>query len=101
MAGDDGILSGPIDLDGPRRPRVTYPTVEGVRGLVVKQRGTPYVGTIVECGHERVTIRDRSGREHLVRLDVGGFEVDGTACTLVKPRPRPAASAAPAARTAS
>lgn len=101
MAGDDGILSGPIDLDGPRRPRTTYPSVEAVRGMDVKQRGTPFSGTVVECGHERITIRDRSGREHLVRLASGGFEVDGRAVTLVKPRYRPPAGQDPVARTAS
>ncbi|MDQ6747537.1 MAG: DUF3097 domain-containing protein, partial [Candidatus Dormibacteraeota bacterium] len=103
MARDDGILSGPIDLDGPRRPRTTYPTVEGVKGLVVKQRGTPFTGTIVECGHERVTVRDSAGREHLLRLAAGGFEVDGRPCTIVKPKPAPRSTSAPAgaARTAS
>lgn len=103
VARDDGILSGPIDLDGPRRPRSTYPAVEGVKGLIVKQRGTPFTGTIVECGHERVTVRDRAGREHLLRLAAGGFEVDGQPCTIVKPKPvpRPSSTAGAPVRTAS
>ncbi len=86
----DGILSGPIDLDGPRRPRTTYAEVEAVPGLVVTQRGTPFTGRIVEAAADRVVIRDqRTGAEHLCRLSPGGFEVDGRAVTLVRPRPRP------------
>ncbi len=99
MARDDGILSPPIDLDGPRRPRTTYPTVEAARGLVVKQRGTPFSGTVVECGTDRVSVRGRDGREFVVRLRPGAFEVDGRAVTLVRPRPAP--SAAVPAHTAS
>jgi len=51
----------------------------------VKQRGTPLVGTVVEAEHDRVLLRDRSGREHLVRLAKGAFVVDGQNVTLVKP----------------
>ncbi len=95
----DGILSEPIDLDGPRRPRVTYPEVVAVPGLAVKQRGTPFTGVVVEAGHDRVLLRDRHGREHLLRLAPGGFEVDGRPVTLV--RPRPAATPTAPSRTAS
>ena len=42
---NDGILSGPIDLDGPARPRDRHPVVAARPGLVVKQRGTPVTGT--------------------------------------------------------
>ncbi len=100
MAAGDGILSGPIDLDGPRRPRVAYPVAEAVPGLVVNQRGTPFRGTVVEARADRVTILDAAGRQHLCRLAPGGFEVDGRAVTLVAPKARPAAAAGPA-RTAS
>lgn len=96
---NDGILSEPIDLDGPRRPRATYPELPAEVGLVVKQRGTPLNGTILEAGHDRVLVRDDHGREHWLRLAKGGFEVDGRAVTLVKPPPVP--RAATIARTAS
>lgn len=100
MAYGDGILSGPIDLDGPRKPRNTYPKVEAVPGLIVSQRGTPFTGAVVEARGELVRLRDQfTGHEHRCRLAPGGFEVDGQAVTLVVPKPRSAATAA--SRTAS
>jgi hypothetical protein len=100
MAEGDGILSGPIDLDGPRRPRTVYPSVPAEPGLLVTQRGTPFTGRIVEARGDRMIIRDeRTGREHLCRLTPGGFEIDGRPVTLVPPVARPAAGPVP--RTAS
>jgi hypothetical protein len=99
MALGDGILSGPIDLDGPRKPRITYRKVEATAGLAVKQRGTPVQGTVVEMRGDRLTLRDRRGREHVLRVQAGGFEVDGQAVTLVPARAVP--TAGPAGRTAS
>jgi hypothetical protein len=96
----DGILSGPLDLDGPRRRRPTYPTVEGKAGLEVLHRATGVEGTIIGFEHGGVAIQDRNtGNRRLVRLDPGGFQVAGRAVTLVPPRP--ARTAQPASRTAS
>jgi hypothetical protein len=84
----DGILSGPIDLDGPRRARPTYPAVEGRPGLAVLHRATGVEGTVVGFEHGGVALRDRhSGARRLVRLDPGGFRSDGRAVTLLPPRP--------------
>src|SRR5262245_54372214 len=98
----DGILSGPLDLDGPRRTRPTYPEVEGRPGLAVLHRATGVEGTVVGFEHGGVALRDRhSGARRLVRLDPGGFLVDGRAVTLVPPRSaRPGSDRRPA-RTAS
>ena len=90
---DPGILAGPIDLDGPRRPLVTYPEVPATPGLVVKQRGAPLVATVVEALDDRVLVRDRRGAEHWLRTAKGAFEVDGRFVTLVRPRPERAAAA--------
>jgi hypothetical protein len=95
-----GILGGPIDLDGPKRPRRTYVELEATPGLVVKQRGAPTSGEVLECLADRVLVRDRHGAEHWMALAPGGFEVDGTAVTLVRPRPDPGAPSA-VRRTAS
>jgi hypothetical protein len=87
MAGD-GILSGPIDVDGPRRPSVPErpapvgtrieSLVAGVSGVVAGFRGS------------HVVIRDGGGREHLVRADPGLFRIDGVRCTPVPgPPPEP------------
>ena len=100
MPRGDGILSGPLDIDGPRRRQPTYPDVEGTPGLEVLHRATGVEGTIIGFEHGGVAIRDRNTRSRrLVRLDPGGFRVKGRSVTLVPPRP----ARAPAAprRTAS
>jgi hypothetical protein len=84
----DGILSGPLDIDGPRRRPPTYPTVEGRVGLEVLHRSTGVEGTIIDFEHGGVAIRDRNtGNRRLVRLDPGGFRVGRRAVTLVPPKP--------------
>jgi hypothetical protein len=84
----DGILSGPIDLDGPRRRPPTHPEVEGRRGQTVFHRATGVEGTVLGFEHGGVAILDRhTGARRLVRLDPGGFRVDGRTVTLVRPRP--------------
>jgi len=96
----DGILSGPLDIDGPRRRRPTHPEVEGSPGLEVLHRATGVEGTVIGFEHGGVAIHDRNtGTRRLVRLDPGGFRVQGRTVTLVAPRPRRAP--APARRTAS
>ena len=86
----DGILSGPLDIDGPRRRRPTYPTVEGRAGLEILHRATGVEGTIIGFEHGGVAIRDRNtGNRRLVRLDPGGFRVGDRAVTLRPPKPAP------------
>jgi hypothetical protein len=99
---NDGILSGPIDLDGPARPRHQHPTMAARPGLVVKQRGTPITGVVIGLVNGVLQVRDRQGFEHRMTLVRGGFEVDGQVVTLVGPRgPAPGTSTPAAARTAS
>ena len=93
----DGILAGPIDLDGPSRSRSTYPTVPAKAGLIVEHRASGLVGLVVRCSSTIVVLLDRQGRDCPVRLLPGGFLVEGAAVTLVPP---PAAADAPG-RTAS
>jgi hypothetical protein len=92
----DGILSGPLDIDGPRRQRPTYPAVEGRPGLSVRHRATGIEGTVLRFEHGGVAVRDRhSGARRLLRPEPGAFLVDGQRVTLVPPKP---AGATPAAR---
>jgi Protein of unknown function (DUF3097) len=87
----DGILSGPLDIDGPRRQRPTYPSVEGTPGLAVRHRATGIEGTVLRFEHGGVAVRDRhSGARRLLRIDPGAFLVDGQRVTLVPPKPAPA-----------
>lgn len=88
----DGILSEPIDLDGPRRRRPTYPTVEAVPGLAITPRGERGAWTVVSARADQLYARDPQGRQHLLRPVPGGFTVEGRAVTLVAPRPRPQAT---------
>ncbi|HEX5367514.1 MAG TPA: DUF3097 family protein [Acidimicrobiales bacterium] len=84
----DGILSGPLDVDAPRRRRATYPEVACTPGLEVLHRATGVEGTVIGFEHGGVALRDRhTGRRRLVRTDPGGFRVQGRAVTLVSPRP--------------
>ena len=88
MPGGDGILSGPLDLDAPRRAPTRCPEVEGRPGLAVLHRATGVEGTVLGFEHGGVALRDRrSGARRLVRLDPGGFRVHGRSVTLVPPRP--------------
>jgi hypothetical protein len=84
----DGILSGPPDIDGPRRRLPSHPRVEGRPGLEVLHRASGVEGTLVGFEHGGVAIRDRdTGNRRLVRLDPGGFRVGGRTVTLVPPQP--------------
>lgn len=82
----DGILSEPLDLDGPRNPRTTYRSVAATPGLTVKQRGTPINGTVIGVINGYLHVRDRHGYEHRMVLRAGGFDVNGETVTLVEPR---------------
>ena len=87
----DGILSGPIDLSR-GRPGASYPSVPAARGLVIEHRATGLVGSIESFADVRVVVRDRHGDAHALRPMPGGFLVEGRPCTLVAPRPGPAAA---------
>jgi len=82
---DRGILSGLPDLDGPGRTRQTYPTVEASPGRIVEHRASGLVGFVVRVSSGVVVLRDRRGRECPVRLQPGGFVVDGQVVSLVPP----------------
>jgi hypothetical protein len=85
MAGGDGILSGPIDLDGPRRVPRTFPTVVAAPGLVVQDRASGVIAVVESCTAAAVMLRDHAGRRFSVRPLPGGFVVEGAACTLAPP----------------
>ena len=51
--------------------------------MVVEHRPSGAVGAVVEIAAGRITIRDRHGRDQLLKLAEGAFLVEGRACTLV------------------
>lgn len=93
-----GILSEPLDLDDDTpRSRRKPPVIPATPGLEVEVRGTQVWGVVIEIDSAFVTIRDRSGRDHKVRLRDGAFDVQGRQVTLTRPK----ADASAASRTAS
>ena len=82
----------PLDVDGPRRRPPSFPTVPVRPGMVVEHRLTGVTGAVVELAHGGVTLRDRHGRDHLLRLTDGAFLVDGRPCTLAVERTAPSAA---------
>jgi hypothetical protein len=84
----DGILSGPIDIDGPVRRRPQYPTVPAPPGLAVEHRGTATRGVVLRVNRDWVVLRDRAGREHTHHNRPGAFLVADRPVTLVAPPPR-------------
>ena len=71
-----------------------YRNVEGQAGLVVRHRATGIDGTVVRFEHGGVAVVDRhSGARRLLRVDPGGFLVDGERVTLVPPTITPVRSA--------
>ena len=82
---NDGIVSGPIDLDGPHHRRPTYRAVAAQPGLVVEHRSTGTVGAVVSFKPQRVVVRDRHGRDHALQPRDGAFLVAGQPVALRPP----------------
>ena len=102
----DGILSGPIDLDGRRRVAATYPPVAVSAGDTVIERSTGARLVVVSVNATQVVVRDAPGAQRRLRNHPGAFTVDGRAVTLVAartadPRRRRAPRAARSPRLAS
>ncbi len=98
---DDGLLAGPLDINGPRRQAPVYPVIEARRGVMLQHRDTGQVGVLVDFSPPRLTLRDAEGRNHVLRYDAGGVRanVDGTTVAVSLRPPSPAAR--PAVITAS
>jgi Protein of unknown function (DUF3097) len=80
----DGLMTDPAEIDEPVRRR-TYPRVGATRGLtVLLDSGAEAV--VVDCNDTTVSLRDRSGRDRVVRNIAGAFTVDGRRVTLVSQR---------------
>jgi hypothetical protein len=85
----DGIISGPVDLDG-RHPGPPAPRlVEARRGLVVEHRVSGVVGSITSFNDQVVVLNDRRCVDRPLRVQPGGFLLDGEVITLSAPRTAP------------
>ena len=97
----NGILSGPIDLDGGRPAPRVYPKVEARPGLEVAERGTNVAGVVISLAKGLVTVRGADGRDRVAKLREGSFMVGGKQVTLVAPRAQTGGATGGPARTAS
>lgn len=80
-----GILGGPVD--GRARLEVEYPSLEARPGVSVRHRGSGFAGTIVRIEGGAAVLRGATGLERLFPMAPGSFAHEGTAVTLVAPRP--------------
>lgn len=80
----DGILSGPIDLDGPRH--VNHPAIGVLAGDRIRHRPSGTDGTLVRLENDEVLLRDGDGQVHRFRRTAGNFEIDGRRCLPVAGR---------------
>ncbi|MFW2380116.1 MAG: DUF3097 family protein [Acidimicrobiales bacterium] len=94
-----GILSEPLDLNGPTKKRPEYASVPAELGMTIRHRSSFKTGTIIAFDPNWVTMRGEDGREFKQRNEPGAFSYNGTAVTLV--RPTKAHQARAAVRTAS
>ena len=79
-------------LDDSQRTRPsTYPPVPARPGLVVEDRASGFCGDVVQVSAGAVTLRDRTGNLRQFTLKPGGFLLEGTPVTLVRPAAAPAA----------
>ena len=81
----DGILSEPIDLDGPRHRKPEYRSVAAAMGVVIEHRASGRVGAILSFKPQQVVIRDRHGRDHTIVPRPGAFTIAGEPITLRPP----------------
>jgi hypothetical protein len=94
-----GVLSEPLDLNGPSKKRPEYAAVPAVLGMTLRHRSSFKTGTIIAFDPNWVTLRGEDGREFKQRNEPGAFSYNGTAVRLV--RPATTSEAPPVVRTAS
>jgi len=85
--GNDGILSGPLDADGPQRRGPTRRDFFVTNGAVLTHRGSGVTGTVVKFTEgAQVVLRDKTGRDHTLRTTDGLFVHEGEVVSLRAPR---------------
>lgn len=75
----------PFDINSRKPKKPVYEKFPAVKGSVVRHRTTGTVGKIIGYNPQRVTLRDKSGREHVFPPSPGAFSANGQTVTLVSP----------------
>ena len=86
-----GVLSEPLELDGPTRKRPEYPAVPVELGMQIRHRASFKNGIVVGFDQNWVSLRGEDGREFKQRNEPGAFSYNGKSVTLVKPPRTPSA----------
>lgn len=81
----DGILSEPMDLDGPPKRGSTKTPMNVEIGMTLMHQATQTVGRVMRYVQgQQVILRDDSGRDHTWRPQDGAFSSDGNPVALRK-----------------
>ena len=78
---NDGILSGPIDMDGPRHVR--HPSIGVFAGDRIRHVPSRTDGRLVRIENDDVVVKDVLGKVHRFPRTADNFEVDGRRCLPV------------------
>jgi hypothetical protein len=81
-----------LDEFAERRQPVRFREVEVSIGLLVEDRGSGFCGEVVRWNAEAVTLREHNQHVRHFTWKAGGFLLDGTPVTLVRPKHARAAS---------
>jgi hypothetical protein len=73
------------DFAAEQQRKPSYPDVVVEMGMVVEDRASHYCGDIVRWNVEAVTLRERGGHLRHFGWKPGGFLIDGSPVTLVRP----------------
>ena len=78
---DDPLTAGPLDTsldiaEAPPDRRRRPPVRDAHRGLVLEDRASGVVGALVEFNPPRLVLRDRHGKDHVVRYAPGSVRAD-------------------------
>ncbi|MGD9794338.1 MAG: DUF3097 family protein [Acidimicrobiia bacterium] len=84
-----------LDAFARRQGAPDAPTVEARTGLVAEHRRTGFTGSVCAVTADTVTLRGRTGAERVFTTGKGAFLIAGKPVTLVRPKPKPAASTGP------
>ncbi|MCB0974095.1 MAG: DUF3097 family protein [Actinobacteria bacterium] len=90
--------TGDILAEPPKPKGPSYPKVPAVPGTIVEHRRSGFQGIIIDTFDDGVTIKDRDGKQRILRMDPGAFRVDGQVVSIV---PAPSRAQAAPVTTAS
>ncbi len=81
----DGILSGPLDIDAPKKRGINVTPVNVTLGMTLTHQGTRTTGTVVRyVAGQQIVLRDANGRDHTWRPQDGAFSHEGRVVGLRK-----------------